>query len=62
VMVSRNSQPAGSPSFAISSNSVRAIRRPLLIRKLPLRSGSLMRPYKVRPRVSGRFRRTKWIN
>jgi hypothetical protein len=44
VIVSRNSHPAGRPSFAISSNNVRAIRKPLLIWKLPLRSGSLIRP------------------
>lgn len=31
VIVSRNSQPAGSPSFAMSNRRVRAIRRPLLI-------------------------------
>src|SRR6185312_5072089 len=45
VIMSRNSQPAGTPSALMSHNRPRARRRPLSIRKLPSRSGSLIRPF-----------------
>src|SRR5437879_2884889 len=45
VIMSRYSQPAGRPSSLISSSSSRASRSPWLIRKLPSRSGSLIRPF-----------------
>ncbi len=43
--LSKNSQPAGKPNFATSSRNERVIRSPLLIWKVPLRSGSLIRPF-----------------
>ncbi|CFN68683.1 Uncharacterised protein [Bordetella pertussis] len=45
VIMSRNSQPAGRPRLLMSSSSSRATRTPLLISKLPSRSGSLIRPF-----------------
>lgn len=44
-MVSRSSEPTGSPRSVRSQRSWRAMRRPLLMWKLPSMSGSLMRPF-----------------
>lgn len=44
-MVSRSSEPTGTPSSVKSQSSWRARRRPLFILKEPSMSGSLMRPF-----------------
>ena len=44
-MVSRSSEPTGTPRWVRSQRSWRARRRPLLILKEPSMSGSLMRPF-----------------
>lgn len=44
-MVSSNSQPTGTPELVISHSRERAMRRPLLMEKEPLMSGSLIRPF-----------------
>ena len=45
VIMSRNSVPAGRPSSFTSHSSLRAMRRPSLMRKLLSMKGSLMRPF-----------------
>jgi hypothetical protein len=45
ICVSRNSDPVGRPMSLTSRRSWRARRRPLLMRKLSSRSGSLMKPF-----------------
>ena len=44
-ITSRNSQPAGTPAWLMRTSRSRAMRRPSLMRKLPLRYGSLIRPF-----------------
>src|ERR1700730_13185117 len=45
VVVSSNSQPAGTPRLLMSRSSRRAIRKPRSISKLPSRPGSLINPF-----------------
>ena len=45
ICVSRNSDAVGSPRSLTSSRNLRASRSPLLMWKLPSRSGSLMSPF-----------------
>eukprot|EP00659_Diplonema_papillatum_P004813 gene4812-biopygen4730 len=45
VIVSKNSHPHGKPSWLTCCRNSRAVRRPLLMLKVPLRSGSLMSPF-----------------
>ena len=45
VIMSRNSQPAGTPNSLMSRSSPRASRRPWSMRKLPSRPGSLISPF-----------------
>jgi hypothetical protein len=45
VIMSRYSQPAGSPAALISMSNSRATRKPWLMRKLPSMSGSLISPF-----------------
>ena len=44
-IMSRNSEPAGTPMLPRSSSRRRALRSPWLMAKLPLRLGSLIRPF-----------------
>lgn len=44
-IVSSSSEPTGTPESVMSQSNCRAMRKPLLILKEPLMSGSLMRPF-----------------
>ena len=45
LIVSRNSEPAGSPMWASCASRPRAMRKPLLMSKLPSKCGSLINPF-----------------